>query len=175
MPKENVASGVLFVKVRDMKGDRIDLQSLHRTTPEIAAQYARASLHTGDILLSIRGTYGRVATVPAELEGGNITQDTARLAVSSALVSDYMAAYLRSDSAQRYFKRVARGVAVKGVNIGDIRPMPFPVPPYAEQQRIVAEVDRCLSIARVVEAEVDANLKRAQALRQATLKQAFEV
>ncbi|MEZ5620081.1 MAG: hypothetical protein R3E78_02445 [Burkholderiaceae bacterium] len=42
------------------------------------------------------------------------------------------------------------------------------------QQNIVAELDRRLSIVREVEAEVDANLKRAQALRQAVLARAFE-
>ena len=41
------------------------------------------------------------------------------------------------------------------------------------QHRIVAEVDRRLSIVRDVEAEVDANLRRAQALRQSTLQRAF--
>jgi len=48
-----------------------------------------------------------------------------------------------------------------------------PLPPLFEQHRIVAEVDRRLSIVREVEAEVDANLKRAQALRQAVLSRAF--
>ncbi len=48
-----------------------------------------------------------------------------------------------------------------------------PLPPLVEQHRIVAEVDRRLSIVRGVEAEVDANLKRAQALRQAVLQRAF--
>ena len=51
----------------------------------------------------------------------------------------------------------------------------LPLPPIAEQVRIVAEVDRHLSIVREVEAEVDANLKRAQALRQATLSKAFSI
>jgi type I restriction enzyme S subunit len=43
----------------------------------------------------------------------------------------------------------------------------------AEQARIVAEVDRHLSIIREVETEVDANIKRAQALRHATLAKSF--
>ena len=47
------------------------------------------------------------------------------------------------------------------------------VPSLADQIRIVAEVDRHLSIIREVEAEVDVNLQRAQALRQATLAKAF--
>ena len=51
--------------------------------------------------------------------------------------------------------------------------MAVPVPPLAEQRRVVAEVDRRLSIAREVEAEVDASLTRAQALRQAVLARSF--
>jgi hypothetical protein len=47
------------------------------------------------------------------------------------------------------------------------------LPPLADQIRIVAEVDRHLSNLREVNAEIDANLKRAQALRQAALKNAF--
>ncbi|MCZ8095217.1 MAG: type I restriction endonuclease [Acidovorax sp.] len=47
------------------------------------------------------------------------------------------------------------------------------VPPLNEQGRIVAEVDRHISIIREVEAEVASNLQRAQALRQATLAKAF--
>jgi type I restriction enzyme S subunit len=48
-----------------------------------------------------------------------------------------------------------------------------PLPPVAEQARIVAEVDRHLSIIREVEVEVDTNLQRAQVLRQVTLSKAF--
>jgi len=48
-----------------------------------------------------------------------------------------------------------------------------PLPPLAEQRRIIAEVNRHLSIVCEVEAAVDANLERAQALRQAVLARAF--
>jgi len=50
---------------------------------------------------------------------------------------------------------------------------PIAMPCLSKQREIVAEVDRRQSIVREVEAEVDANLKRAQALRQATLARAF--
>ncbi len=49
----------------------------------------------------------------------------------------------------------------------------LPLPPLAEQRRIVAEVDRRLSVIREVEAEVNANLQRAQALRQSVLSKQF--
>lgn len=50
-----------------------------------------------------------------------------------------------------------------------------PLPPIAEQRRIVAEVDRRLFIVREVEAEINANMRRAQALRRAVLARAFSV
>ena len=50
---------------------------------------------------------------------------------------------------------------------------PVPVPPAAEQRRIVAEVERCLSVIRQAEATVAASLQRAERLRQSILKQAF--
>ena len=50
---------------------------------------------------------------------------------------------------------------------------PVSVPSLKKQAEVIDEVERCLSIAREVEAEVDTNLKRAQALRQATLAKAF--
>ena len=75
---------------------------------------------------------------------------------------------------QRYFKRVARGVAVRGVNIRDIRPAPVPLPPTAEQRRIVAEVDRLLSIQHETLHVAIQSTKRAKRLRQSILKWAFE-
>jgi type I restriction enzyme S subunit len=65
------------------------------------------------------------------------------------------------------------GSGVKHLRVGDVERLPVPLPPAAEQARIVAEVDRYLSIIREVEAEIDANIQRAQALRQATLAKAF--
>lgn len=173
MPKENVADGVLYVKVKDMKGDRIDVQALHRTTPEIAAAYGRSSLKADDLLLAIRGTYGRVARIPAELEGANITQDSARLDISDLASSAYIESYLRSPSSQRYFRNVARGVAVKGVNISDVRLAPIALPPLTEQEEIVAEVERRLSVVTTLETTIEANLKRAERLRQSVLREAF--
>ncbi|NTW97441.1 MAG: hypothetical protein HGB28_02715 [Oscillochloris sp.] len=51
---------------------------------------------------------------------------------------------------------------------------PLPLPPLAEQRRIVAEVERRLSVVSALEATVAANLRRAERLRQSILKRAFE-
>ena len=52
--------------------------------------------------------------------------------------------------------------------------MSIPLPPVSEQGRIVAEVERRLSVIDELEMQVEANLKRAERLRQAILKRAFE-
>jgi type I restriction enzyme S subunit len=51
--------------------------------------------------------------------------------------------------------------------------MVFPLPPLAEQSRIVAEVERRLSVVEELEKTIDASLKRAERLRQAILARAF--
>ena len=50
----------------------------------------------------------------------------------------------------------------------------FRFPPLAEQQRIVAEVERRLSVVEELESVVNANLQRAIRLRQSILQRAFE-
>ncbi len=61
-----------------------------------------------------------------------------------------------------------------GINGSILKRIAVPIPPLVEQQRIVAEVERRLSVVAEVEAAVAANLKRAERLRQAILKRAFE-
>lgn len=69
----------------------------------------------------------------------------------------------------------AAGSGQPFVNQRMLNEVQVPLPSLEDQRRIVAEVDRRLSIVREVEAEVDASLKRAQALRQAVLARAFAV
>ncbi len=59
------------------------------------------------------------------------------------------------------------------INQGALSQMAIPLPPVSEQHRIVAEVDRRLSLLRETEAQVDANLQRAERLRQAILGKSF--
>jgi type I restriction enzyme S subunit len=51
---------------------------------------------------------------------------------------------------------------------------PYSLPPLAEQRRIVAEVEHCLSVSDKMQETITQSLQKAKALRQSILKKAFE-
>jgi len=59
------------------------------------------------------------------------------------------------------------------VSQGTILAIRIPLPPLVEQRKIIEELERRFSIIEEVEAIIEANLKRAERLRQSILKQAF--
>lgn len=138
-------------------------------------ELARSQVFPGDVLINIVGPpLGQVSVVPAHIEEANINQAIARIRPVKPIGSAFIAIALMCDDIMRW--AIRRGKTTAGqanLTLELCRALPIPVPPLAEQARIVAEVDRHLSIIREVEAEVDANLQRAQALRQATLAKAF--
>lgn len=141
-PGKEHPGGVPVVKVRDYPAGQILTDSLLLTDPTIDAQYARSRLLAGDILVSIRGTVGRVAVVPYELQSANITQDSARLSISSDHSSDFVRFVLRSSFVQRQMIARTTGLAVQGLNIGELRQIRLPKPSQAIQagtaQRMLA-------------------------------------
>ena len=86
---------------------------------------------------------------------------------------DYLTIAMASDSVFKQATEVSTGTAQMTVPLSGLRSIAIGLPPKAEQVRIVAEVDRHLSIVREVEAEVERNLRRSQATRQAILAAAF--
>jgi type I restriction enzyme S subunit len=81
---------------------------------------------------------------------------------------------LSSPAWQTRIRQASGSTAQPHLYLGDLRALPVPLPPTAEQQRIIAEVERCLSVMDELEATITANLKRADRLRQSILKRAFE-
>src|SRR5689334_17548263 len=64
-PGPNIATGIPYVRPTEIVADVIDVTSIRRTSPDVAARYKRSALRAGDIVLSIVGTIGKVAIVPA--------------------------------------------------------------------------------------------------------------
>lgn len=172
-PGPDTPGGIPYVRVADFPNDRLSLNGMRRTTPEIDKAYSRARLRQGDILLSIRGTVGRVCVVPPELTNANITQDTARLSIQPSLNTCFIMWFLRAAPTQKRMQKAIKGVAVRGINIGDVRALQVPVPPLAEQQEIVRRVEALFALADKIEARVEAATARVEKITQAILAKAF--
>jgi type I restriction enzyme, S subunit len=136
-------------------------------------------LEPGDILIERSNTPELVGT--ARLYRGErgfaIFPDLIiRARVTSLISEKFIEAVLLSDRARNFFRSAAQGIAgsMPKIDQTTVEQLIIPLPPLAEQHRIVAEVERRLSVVTEVEAAVAANLKRAERLRQAILKRAFE-
>ena len=157
-PGPELDEGIPYVRVADFPGNRLRLDSIKKTSPEIDEQFKRARLRPGDLLLSIRGSVGRVVEIPEELANANITQDTARLSISARVNRRYVLLALLDEGTQRRMRAATRGVAVRGINIGDVRALQLPLPPMAEQTEIVRRVESLFAFAD----RLEARLARAQ-------------
>ena len=135
-PGTGCPGGVPVVKVKDMRDGAIDQSDLLLTTPALDYQYRRSRLRAGDLLISIRGSVGRMAEVPENLENANITQDTARLTIKPEYNKVFVRGVLESEPLQRDMERNIRGVAVKGINIGYLRVLGIPMCNRSEQDRL---------------------------------------
>ena len=136
-PGQFVESGVYLVKVKDMCDGKIDVGGVAKITTEIDAMYSRSKLKEGDILLSIRGTIGRVVIVPKELEGANITQDTARISLKPGLNGYFIKCMLESPTIQDWIFQHVCGLAVKGINLADVRKIPIPIADESLQKKYI--------------------------------------
>ena len=85
--------------------------------------------------------------------------------------TQFVEIFMRTEKDQ--LARFAPATAQKNINLRVLSQLAVPFPPLAEQYRIVAEVERCLSIIQNAEVAVDAGLKRSERLRQSILAQAF--
>lgn len=131
-PGPDTPDGIPYIRVVDMVVDEIDPIGVRRTTNEIASEYKRSRLKGGDLLMSIRGHVGRTSIVPTELEGANITQDTARLAVPTK-EAEYFRYSILHPGTQEWMRRRTKGAAVKGINLGDLRELPIPDAPHDQR------------------------------------------
>jgi type I restriction enzyme, S subunit len=169
-------TGVLFIRAQDIKTDALNLPDAARVDVPVDAEGTRSSVSEGDILVTITGAnVTKSALVPALGELAFVSQHVALMKLSMHETASFVFNWIVSPAnGRKTLESWAYGAGKPGLSLEQVRALPIALPPRAEQARIVAEVDRHLSIIREVEAEVDANLKRSQALRQATLAKAFE-
>ena len=141
MPGRGVDNGVPVIKVKDIVAGRIVQDNLLLTDRRVDREYRRSRLRSGDLLITIRGTTGRLAVVPPELEGANITQDTARVRLSDDYSARFCFYCLQLESAQAQIAFHTLGQAVKGINIRDVKRLLLAMPSLNEQERLADQFE----------------------------------
>ncbi len=126
----------------------------------------------GTLLLAMYGE-GKTRGKCAELRIPATTNQALAAIQAAGEIRGYLRHFLELNYEE--MRKVASGGVQPNLNLSLVRAVHVPLPPSAEQVRISAEVDRHLSILRGVEAEIDANLRRAQALRGAILSKSISI
>ena len=172
---EYCSDGIPFVRSQNVGWGQIDLTDLAFLPRAFNDVEKKSVLCEGDVLLNIVGaSIGRAAIAPRIVEGGNINQAVAVIRLQRCGVNNRFAlAYLLSAAAQRHIHSQKVDVARANYSLQDIKNMPFALPPLAEQDRIVAEVERQLSVTVELEATTSTNLQRASRFFQSILRQVF--
>lgn len=123
------------------------------------------------LIVSVGATTGRAAIV------GNVQPFAlvrSVLMLRPLLSPRFLLCWIQSPWCQTWISRASGSSAQAHLYISDTKNIPVPFPPLSEQERIVAEVERHISIIEELETVVEANLRRAERLRQSILKSAFE-
>jgi len=172
----NRGNGV-FVMAQNVRPGKLDLAFRQAVDPpEGDSSCERSQIKAGDLLVTIVGANtGNVCRVPEELPRHYVCQSVALMRPVFPELSRFLEVYFNSEGGgQRQYKRYIYGAGRPHLSFEQLKTTAVLVPPLAEQTRIVAEVERRLSVIDELEMQVEADLKRAERLRQAILKRAFE-
>jgi type I restriction enzyme S subunit len=173
-------NGCQILKIGNVKPGKISLDDkpsfIKQVDEEIKNKYL---LNENDIVITLTGTrnkrdYGFVAIVNHH---GNLllNQRVARLRFNEFLNINFFSLALQSKFFQdNFFKHETGNVGQGNVGMNAITKELIFIPSILEQDKIFEEVERLFSVIDQLEKTIDANLKRAEKLRQSILKQAFE-
>jgi type I restriction enzyme, S subunit len=148
--------------------ERSILKTIQYTNSDGLANSAARLLPAGTVCVSRTASVGYVVVMGKPMA---TSQDFVNWIPTSAVISDWLRVIFTAD--RDALIRFGKGTVHKTIYFPEWLSASIALPPLTEQARIVAEVDRHLSIISEVESEVDANLRRTQALRQATLSNKF--
>ncbi len=173
-PMPHVDAGIPIITAKGVIKGRIDFEGAHLTPRDAYVDLSEKDRpQVGDILITKDGTIGRAAVVDTSREFC-INQSVAVIWLRACPIErKFLLTVIESELTQKPIWAKARGVAIQHLSITDFAKMALPIPPLAEQTRIVAEVERRLSVVEELEAIVNANLQRATRLHRSVLLQAF--
>ena len=173
VPGNDVEHGIPFVRAQDLSLSSHPDRPNKTISVDIEKPYARTRLRGGEILLCVVGSIGKLGVVPPSWAGANIARAVARIRPVPDICRDYLLVVLRGQPVQTYFLEATRTLAQPTLNVGLIEQTPIPLPPLAEQHRIVAKVDELMALCDELESRLTATANARRQLLEATLAEAF--
>jgi type I restriction enzyme S subunit len=174
VPGADIPGGVPLVRVGDIRGGSINGSKLKRISRDVADTFAKTYLKGGEVLLTLVGTVGRTAVVPAYLAGSNVARAVGVIPVSELVEPHWVEYWFRSPATRHRMVGKAHEVARKTLNIEDVRAAAVAVPPRSEQIRIREAIEDHASIVDSVDRQNEISTHRFARLRQSILKWAFK-
>lgn len=167
-----------YLRVANVYADKLLLDEIEKIGVA-ESEIERVLLKQGDLLI-VEGNgsidqIGRVAIWNGAIDRCVHQNHIIKVRLDKVEFGRFALFWLLSMDGRQHITRVASSTSgLYTLSISKVAALPLPLPPLAEQERIVAEVERRMSVAAEVEATLDASLARAERLRQSILKRAFE-
>ncbi len=118
-----------------------DRSRLRYISPQTSARFPRTVLAEGDLVMSVRGTIGKIGLVPSTLAGANMTANLIRMAPDRALLDPTFAWHFTQT---HWFKgqlaNACSSTTILTIKAPDLKRLAIPLPPLALQQLFVRRI-----------------------------------
>ena len=140
VPKGNkltsVNTGLKYITVSDM-GDKFVLnKDIKYITQEIETKIKKYKVITGDIIISVAGTLGKVNIITEEFNNANLTENCDKLTEFKGCITEYLFYFLQSEKFLDEINRIKTSSAQPKLALDRLRIFVIPIPIIEEQQKI---------------------------------------
>ncbi|OYW56027.1 MAG: hypothetical protein B7Y80_03160 [Hyphomicrobium sp. 32-62-53] len=172
--KHYTNEGAIFVRMGNLSKDhyRLRLDHIQHVKPPADGEGTRTRLLAGDVLISITGEVGMLGLIPEGFGEAYINQHTAMVRPIDEVKGRYLPELFRSPFAQAQFNEPQRGIK-NSFRLTDVTQFVVPLPPLAEQHRIVAKVDALMALCDRLKASLDQSTATRRRLLEALLQEAL--
>ncbi|MCH1669566.1 restriction endonuclease subunit S [Streptococcus suis] len=137
-------NGHPYLRVTDMKDGTIKPTNIKFAPDNVYTIIRNYTISSTDIYVTIAGTIGDVGIVPENFNNALLTENALKLMLTESINKMFLAHLLKSPLVQKQFKEVYNQVAQPKLSIRSTNSTIIPLPPLAEQKRIVAQIERAL-------------------------------
>jgi len=173
-PGDADPNGRFMIRGKDYSTGWCRPDEIFRVSDAIEVPYTRSRMRANDLVMTIVGAgVGNVALIPDWLDGSNITQTTARIAIDATTAEPVFVCYaLQGIIGQRNLERNVYGSAQPRLNIEHVDSYLMTVPPIDEQRRIVDVLKKELDELDTLTAEAQRGIELLQERRTALISAA---